>query len=522
MVLESNKKIDRLTVCYTNKGYKTKPEKGYYGKVIVENVPYNKFIELIESGHSFKQVPDIDKLKSNVKSITENGKQPVINANNIRKGFITMNILQRRIVMQYCKFQTIFFDIDYCDINHEQLIERLSLKPNLIYETFSHTESKHRYRLVYVLDSLIDTGYYRAVYLAFKKQIKDIVEDDKCAENPTQTIFGTCNKVYRVHDCYYNIDTSKLDFIFYGDVVLKQYNQCIVEENFYNYCMTHNIPAFLEEYSANNRTYQEFIVDWNLKEYSITKQDFDYKCIDIEFETPNNIKAKFVINKKGLLALPHYIGNGKKLVVNDGRKRYIEKIAHLLLLMNNDIVIEDLIYNVFKWVDKHISFNKEKNGHILNGKMIVEKCIACFDNFKNNKSKEYIGYLNGIKEEFVSTKKKAPNPYYYALHYQNNTFFYWRNFQLIDSIFKSKSNISLSDLIKELSKIKVERNKAVKCRSDKGKKRNTYTGSKKEKVIGMLQNGFSNKEISEQLQVCSQYISKIKSELKKNVENSTI
>ena len=190
--------------------------------------------------------------------------------------------------------------------------------------------------------------------------------------------------------------------------------------------------------------------------------------------------------------------------------------------MNNDIVIEDLIYNVFKWVDKHISFNKEKNGHILNGKMIVEKCIACFDNFKNNKSKEYIGYLNGIKEEFVSTKKKAPNPYYYALHYQNNTFFYWRNFQLIDSIFKSKSNISLSDLIKELSKIKVERNKAVKCRSDKGKKRNTYTGSKKEKVIGMLQNGFSNKEISEQLQVCSQYISKIKSELKKNVENSTI
>ncbi|EKJ89319.1 hypothetical protein QR305_01001 [Bacteroides finegoldii] len=518
MIKSCKEKVDKLTVCYTEKGYKSKPQqKGFYGKVKVEEVFYNEFIELIKSGHSFKQVPNIAALQNNVELITKNGKNAQINAANIRKGNVTMNMLQRKIVMQFCKFQTIFFDIDYCDIDHAQLISKIALKPNLIYETFSHSANKHRYRLVHVLDSLIDTGYYRAVYLAFKEYVKDIVEDDKCAENPTQTIYGTCNNVYRVHDCYYSVDTSKLDFIFYGDIELKQYTKCIVEENFYNYCMSHSIADFLKEYSANNRTYQEVIVDWNLKEHIITKTDNEYKCIEIEYETPNNIIEKFVSNKEGLLALPHYVGNGKKLVVNDGRKKYIEKIAHLLLLMNKDIVIEDLIYNVFRWVNMHISFNKKKNDNILNGKLILEKCIACFDNFKNNKSINYLGYLNRLRQEFVSKIKKAPNPYYYALHYQNNTFFYWHNFQLIDSAFTSKPDISLTDLKKELAKIKVERNKNVQCRSDKGKKRNTYIGSKKNEVIKMLQRGFSNKEIAAQLQVSSQYVSKIKAELSSNV-----
>ena len=53
-----------------------------------------------------------------------------------------------------------------------------------------------------------------------KEQIKDIVEDDKCAENPTQTIFGTNNNVYEINDFYYHINTSNLNSIYYGDVVL--------------------------------------------------------------------------------------------------------------------------------------------------------------------------------------------------------------------------------------------------------------------------------------------------------------
>ena len=52
---------------------------------------------------------------------------------------------------------------------------------------------------------------------------------------------------------------------------------------------------------------------------------------------------------------------------------------------------------------------------------------------------------------------------------------------------------------------------------NKGKKRNTYIGSKKNEVIKMLQRGFSNKEIAAQLQVSSQYVSKIKAELSSNV-----
>lgn len=521
-IKDSKKKIDKLAVCYTEKGYQSKPQKGFYGKVKVSNnIAYNEFIELIENGHSFKQVPDIKALQNNVDLITKNGKKAEINAANIRKGIITMNLLQRRVVMDFCKFQTVFFDIDYCDMDYKQLISKIALKPNLIYETFSHSASKPRYRLVYVLDSLICTGYYTAVYLAFKELIKDVVEDDKCAENPTQTIYGTCNNVYRVHDCYYSVDTSINDFIRYGDIELKQHTKHIVEENFYNYCMTHSIADFVKKYSPNNRTYKQVIVDWNLKEHIVEKTDYEYKCIDIEVETPNNIKEKYAVNKSGLLALPHYVGNGRKLVVNDGRKRYIELIAHLLLLMNKDIVIEDLIYNVFKWANMHISFNKKRNVHVLNGKMIVEKCIACFDNFENNKSKEYTGYLNGIKKKYVSKTKKAPNPYYYALHYQDNSFFYWRNFQQIDAAFNSKPDISLTDLKKGLANIKIERNRFVQHRSDKGKKRNTYIGSKKNKVISMLHSGFSNKEIAAQLHVSSQYISKIKTELNSNAERNT-
>jgi hypothetical protein len=166
-----------------------------------------------------------------------------------------MNILQRRLVMQYCQFQTIFFDIDECKINHEELIRKLSLKPNLIYETFSYTETNRRYRLVYILYEPINTGFYKSVYLAFKEQIKDIVEDDKCAENPTQTIFGTNNNVYEINDFYYHINTSNLNSIYYGDVVLKQYTPSIVEENFYNYCTGRNLYLFYKQYSGGGSKY---------------------------------------------------------------------------------------------------------------------------------------------------------------------------------------------------------------------------------------------------------------------------
>ena len=509
-ILLSRERIGNILVCHTKKGFSSKPKQnGFYGKVLVEEVSFPKFIQLIKNGHSFKQVPDIDSLQNSVREITENGKNPRINANNIRKGNITMNILQRRLVMQYCQFQTIFFDIDECKINHEELIKKLSLKPNLIYETFSYTETNRRYRLVYILDEPINTGFYKSVYLAFKEQIKDIVEDDKCAENPTQTIFGTNNNVYEINDFYYHINTSNLNFIYYGDVVLKQYTPSIVEENFYNYCMTHPIPEIVEKYSTNNRIYHECVVDWNFNQHDVVKQDFEYKCIDVEFETPNNINDKFCISNKGLLALPHFVGNRKKLVVNDGRKRYIERIAHLLLLMNKDLVIEDLIYNVLKWCQQHISFNKNRNEHLLNNKIIVEKCISCFDNFKNNTSMDYLNYLKMLSEEYVSTKKKAVNPYYQGLHYKDNTFFYWRHFQHIDF----DKSISLSELETELSTIKVQRRKSEKYRRDKGKKRNIYSGSRKNEIIEMVLKGHSNKEISLKFNVSSQYVSKIKNEL---------
>lgn len=510
-IQESRVKVGNLLVCHTQKGYKEKPKlKGFYGKVLVENVSYPRFIQLIENGHSFKQVPDISALQKNVREITENGMNPIINAKNIRKGNITMNILQRRLVMQYCQFQTIFFDIDKCDTNHEDLIASLSLKPNLIYETFSHSDTQHRYRLVYILDSPINTGYYKSVYSAFKEQIKDVVEDDKCAENPTQTIFGTCNNVYQVNDFYYHIDVSELDFVYYGNVVLKQYTPSIVEENFYNYCMTHSIPEIIEKYSEHNRTYKEWVVDWNSVLHHIVKDDFEYKCIDVEFQTPDNINEKFCINNDGLLALPHYVGNCKKLVINDGRKKYIEMIAHLLLLMNVNLVIEDLIYNVLKWCQQHISFNKKRNEHLLNNKIIVTKCITCYDNFKNNTDKEYREYLKMIKNRFVSSKKKAVNPYFQGSHIKDNTFFYWRNYQRLDLV---SEHVSMSELEKELSTIKTERKRHVGCRSDKGKKRDTYTGSRKSKIVDMILKGHSNKEISSTLNVTSQYVSKIKNEL---------
>ena len=126
--------------------------------------------------------------------------------------------------------------------------------------------------------------------------------------------------------------------------------------------------------------------------------------------------------------------------------------------MNKDLVIEDLIYNVLKWCQQHISFNKNRNEHLLNNKIIVEKCISCFDNFKNNTSKDYLNYLKMLSEEYVSTKKKAVNPYYQGLHYKDNTFFYWRHSQHIDF----EKSISLSELETELSTIKVQRRKSEK------------------------------------------------------------
>lgn len=39
MIKSCKEKVDKLTVCYTEKGYKSKPQqKGFYGKVKVEEV----------------------------------------------------------------------------------------------------------------------------------------------------------------------------------------------------------------------------------------------------------------------------------------------------------------------------------------------------------------------------------------------------------------------------------------------------------------------------------------------------
>lgn len=494
---QTNDAINKFDICCSIKKHCQKPTGGYCSQIKNHNVNMNEFKCFIENGHTFKHCYNIDLLKQNVYSLAHNYKYPIRTINAIKNEKVTMNILQRKTATPFCYFQCVFFDIDICNINnHELLISKLKYKPNIVYETFSYQPEKPKFRFVYILNKPMSCIYYDDVYNVIAKTFNNKLELDKSASRPTQTFFGTNKNVYITNNKYYEIESNKpINSVslfdnsistqcctVQSDIPLSSVETKIVETNFYNFCCRNSMKTVLEYYKS--------------------------KCILIKYEIPPSIYEKYIYKFTGLITLPTYYNTGtkhKKIILHDHRKYYIENvIANLLLLMNCNMTSEDLIYNVFNWCNEHICYNKKQNSHILNNKIIIQLCINTYKKFNNPHSDEYEKYLNELKLKHLSNVKNYINPYYFGLHFDDDTF--CSNRLEIFRISKYEyTPISLEQL-------KMEHKKIRKTRSDKQLPKSETT----KLIIQCLKLNMKNKSIMNQLKMehgintSSQNISKIR------------
>ena len=508
----TNKIIDNISISSTKKNHKVKPKKSF--KEEVENNHLNnldEFSNLIEHGKSIKNCFDLESIKGNLHIIND----PVLyidkkneNEANIKSGKITMNILQRKKAIEFCSFQCIFFDIDNCENpDYKSVIEKLNIAPNIIYETFSYTKEKPRYRLVYIIDEVLKSEYYTDVYDEFLKKIGLAnFEFDNCCNQPTQTIFTTNRKSYIINKNYYHIkyneiktkdeehETNILNISILDRI--KKHNKILVEKSFLDYGVSHKVSDIVEHYSVYN------------------KSNNDFKCILITNQCPNNFNDKFLISDENTLDIPeYYFGNGKpqKYFINNGRKRFISNLCKILLLMNNNITIEDLIYNVFVWCNEHVNFSVKTN-HALTNPDIILICKGEFYKFYNyhiaTQVKDYEEAISMIKSKYHHGKRKCINQYYCGTIENKHTFFYM-NYK--DKFPDNVEEIKYKDLCSEFDNINIKR----RTRDDKGESRNkSYNdlkeGSKTKMIIYYLNNNVRPKVILKELNIKKAYLYNVK------------
>lgn len=500
--------IDKIHICRTIKRFKQKPAKGHTCQVQNEIVTLIDFKSLIEKGHSFKFWYDIDKIRRDIYKIIPlddpNQFAVLYRKNILNHNKMTANILQRKSAIDHCSFQYVFFDIDYCTSDYKNIVKNMVQKPNIVYETFSYTPQKPRYRFVYILDRVIPCEFYPNVYETIAKKIRKVVKLDNCGKSPTQTFYGTNHFAYVINDKFYTLNLpqdismavpeSKPLFeesdLESNEVAQPELIAYPLEFDFYNTCCSISLNGVLERYKD--------------------------QCTVIEYETLQSIFEKFIYKEEGLLTLPTYkVVNGvrTKIIMNNQRKMYIrEVIANLLLLMNKNITTEDLVYNVFRWCKEHISFNKTINNHILSNKKIIELCMETYNRFHSPHSPEYDNYLDSLKKKYRSAKKNYINPYYFGLHFDDDTYCcnryeIWQRHP-VPQVAKYK--FSYHPITLDL--LKKQQIRGRKQRSDKQVPHSKTT----KLIVEYLRNGIKNKRIVEKLKnehgitTNSQNVSKIK------------
>ena len=100
----------------------------------------------------------------------------------------------------------------------EEYINKLTYKPTFSYSTYSDSEFNRKFRMVYILDRMMDFNQFKFISQIIHKQISIDVNEyvaDKCGEKPSQYFNGTINgenyKTYNVYNVT-DFDSSVLEY----------------------------------------------------------------------------------------------------------------------------------------------------------------------------------------------------------------------------------------------------------------------------------------------------------------------
>lgn len=209
----------------------------------------------------------------------------------------------------YVGANVIVFDLDDSPYDKEYYQENLTLKPSIIYNTFSHNviskdkktgveRQMKKIRFVYILDRVVfGEENYKALYDNLKSSIKnDIgeIETDNHQKNPTQFYYGTKYKDIIITNTIYSpidINIYKIDI---NDVIDNNGEIIIFEDNEEDFILEIETNKYLRLSGNNGKDINDVIIYKNI--FFEDKLNHSYEIKNKNTITLTNDTIKFPSN----------------------------------------------------------------------------------------------------------------------------------------------------------------------------------------------------------------------------------
>ena len=365
-----------MYITVSTMGFEKKPLSNEMGKIqyIIKNLSIDEIAEYIKNGH-------------------------VLSA-NFSEDDSTIIRQTQRCYENFISTSMIMIDLDgEVELELNELIENLKIKPSIAYTTFSHLiENKgNRYRLLYLFENEIDDiklykDIYKIIISSFDFKLKD-----NCGSNVTQAVFGSRK------DCILIKTENRYSIDFFNVAIEKGHSNSIKKER-------ENIIG-LESPFQN----QEYINDfWNmdyselLLKYSNTYPIFEHTPLeDIDDDIPFiMLPSDYIEIKRYWFMETVYDENGNKRYnvsrvrkIKDGERRRKKLFINGILRRNmvKDIPFEYLLHCMVYELYHYIDNSKDR----ISKKELYEITLNIFQSDID----KYNGFHGGNKRRFIVNDK---------------------------------------------------------------------------------------------------------------------
>lgn len=359
----------------------------------------DEFISLALSGHSFSGLYDLTPGQLYKDEYGHEIKAFYSQANDYRKGAMKIQFKKN----EYFKSsQVVYIDVDETRFDSiDDYVSTLSLKPTCVYPTFSDGLEKHpgkgdtsrRFRLVYVLDTQLDSEYWTAV----SKAISDLVRNDTgedvdcCSSRITQHMNGSCGKEFYVSYSIY----SPWDFPFLQYLPSSQPKVNLQEA-------IENNTSGSEEFQVDEllvKDMETLAYDEFMKKYSRLYKYF-YRTEKPVWDSLAGVD--YQETEPGYLQLWFY---PEKLKDGDGRRQTISNRAFQLRLINPEADINTILFNLYVFREKFV----DNSDGIVSVRVLVNRAKLVFEKSDISRNmeeqKRWVEYCAKNRPRFITRTK---------------------------------------------------------------------------------------------------------------------
>ena len=327
-------------------GFEKKPQPNEMGKIeyIRKNLSIDEIAEHIKNGHVLSA------------NFTEDDSTIIRQTQRCYENFISTSM--------------IMIDLDgEVELELNELIENLKIKPSIAYTTFSHLigNKGNRYRLLYLFENEInDIKLYKDIYKIIVSSF-DFKLKDNCGSNVTQAVFGSkkdcilikSNKIYSISNFIdislfnKNNITNSINQISHLNSINKE------EENIIRLERLIQDDEYIEDYW--NMSHSDLLSKYQDK-YPLFEHTPLYQADDDTpyiFLPPDYIEIKrywmidYIYNENG--SVKCYTSKARKVKDGEGRKKklFINGILRRMMIpsISFEHLLNCLVYELYHYID---------------------------------------------------------------------------------------------------------------------------------------------------------------------------